>query len=111
MFKNIYYMYYSLIKINGSAKLSTFIKYFKKNGICSINMKFLVQSPLNVTYKWLILIDSCRRWKEGGGGQEDAAWRTTWGQLPNPKVHCSTSHWGMSEVKVKPLTKVECRRS
>lgn len=30
MFKNIYYMYYSLIKINGSAKLSTFIKYFKK---------------------------------------------------------------------------------
>lgn len=30
MFKNIYYMYYSLIKINGSAKLSTFIKYLKK---------------------------------------------------------------------------------
>lgn len=79
-------------------------------------MKFMVYEKIENTSKcdidkWLILIDRCRRWEEGRRGQENASWRTTRGQLPNPEVHSSTSHWGMSEFQFKPFTKVECQRS
>lgn len=46
MFKNIYYMYYSLIKINGNAKLSTFIKYLKKmESVVSIWNSWFIKKP------------------------------------------------------------------